>query len=96
MADTPTPDWKKAEEKIEAVCKEALNNAGKNNHNPYLWIGEVIEPLRNRMADLTKRDPALYDSIMKLPEKPDTRIDKTIPDVERNIPAKFAAGQAKK
>ena len=67
-------DWAKAKAHIELVTKAALENAGKNNHNPYNWLRDNVSELQKKVNDVKQQTQELYNTILALPSKPDTRI----------------------
>ena len=46
----PSINWNDASNKLDALEKEAMTFAGKEGHNPFLWIRNNIAPLRKALA----------------------------------------------
>jgi len=66
--------------KLKKVYVAAMLNVGKNNHNPHAWIRDNWQKLDDAVTKglVTKE---VQDAIMALPDVPDTRINKSIPDI---------------
>jgi hypothetical protein len=68
MAESVKPtaiefNWDNAVKRLKELEDYALTFKGKAKHNPFIYIRNVIEPLRNG-----PKDKASYDKVMALKE----------------------------
>jgi hypothetical protein len=72
MAEEIKIDWDKAKNHLASVKKAAMENAGKEGHNPFIWLRDNVDKLDKQLADVPGRTPALHASILALSLTPNT------------------------
>ena len=72
MAEEIKLDWNKAKNHLGAVKKAAMENVGKEGHNPFFWLRDNTDKLDKQLADVPNRNAGLYTNILALSLTPNT------------------------